>query len=219
MIAQGDEVAYSAIIAVGIAPRQPSASTTSMPKTEHTATTLLSASVLTVTATTTIAHTAESSATFAWGDDILNPTPTSSWDAPREEDHSLTINDKIAIGIGVPIALLVLGTIGYWRAAKFFVHRKITGEPKLPMYQVGKGSVPTIVIGAGLRNGGSERSSRAPSLWGASSGRRTRDPSPARGTDSGTITMPPQIAISPLRADFLEPGRTPSGLRQSWMPG
>lgn len=88
----------------------------------------------TVKFTTSGTSSSVASTTSASSVEILIPTPTSPWDAPREEDYSLTSNDKIAVGIRVPIALLVLGTVGYWGAAKFFLHHKITGEPKLPIY-------------------------------------------------------------------------------------
>jgi hypothetical protein len=153
---------------------------------------------------------------------ISNPTPTSSWDAPRKEDYSLTINDKIAIGIGVPIALLVLGTIGYWRAAKFFLHRKITGEPRLPMYAASKGSTPSIVIGSGLRPDTRHDRNRVPSLWGASSGGksvRSRDPSPHLAVEQVVVTPPTPVDAQPFWSDTLgAPRRTPSGLRQAWTP-
>lgn len=233
MIAQGNDVAYSSPVSIGASPISPSGTATSeasqvatasLSKASHdptasipTASTSTPKSSSSSTATATAEHTSSSSVV------ITNPTPTSSWDAPREEDHSLTINDKIAIGIGVPIALLVLGTIGWWRAAKFFLHRKITGEPRLPMYAASKGSAPSMVIGSGLRPDTRRDRSAVPSLWGASSGGksvRSRDPSPHPvGVEQVTVTPPTPVDAQPMWFDFpLPPRRTPSGLRQAWTP-
>lgn len=219
MIAQKDKVAYSAPIVIGDAPepiRNSVAPTASAIQTNE--------ALATESSTPTTAHTPSTGLAAATSTSIdgFNPTPTSSWDASTKEDVSLTLSDKIAIGIGVPIALLVLGTIGYWRAAKFFIHRKITGEPRLPMYGVSKGSVPTIVVGSGLMRQGGRQSSRATSLWGASSGgRRTRDPSPLPSTGrepSLIITPPGEVALKP-ESSAPRRNRASSGLRQSWKRG
>ena len=234
MVAQGDEVAYSSDIAVGV-PRRPvraSASTSAQPSAITPWTTMDAITLITASETASASST---SSTVR----ITNPTPTSSWDAPRKEDYTLTTDDRVAIGIGIPIALLVLGTIGWWRAAKFFMHRKITGEPKLPVYETGKASAPSVVIGSGLMRETGRQGSRAPSLWGASSGRgsqRSRDPSPLRPVEQVVVTPPSPVAGSSPRAGTLIPakapgsrtesqipaqpatGRVPSGLRQTWTP-
>lgn len=84
----------------------------------------------------------------------------------KHEDNHLTKGDKIAIGIGIPVFIIALSTLGYWRAAKYFLHRKITGEPKLPVY--GSKNLKTtgdiVMISSQSSFGG-----RSPSLWGASS--------------------------------------------------
>ena len=190
-----------------------------------TSTTQTSASSLTTDAALIASSTVE----------IMNPTPTSSWDSPRKEDYTLTTDDKVAIGIGIPIALLVLGTIGWWRAAKFFAHRKITGELKLPVYGSVHGSTPTVVIGSGLMRESGRQASRTPSLWGASSRRSVNDrdaaplhqteqvivtpPSPVGRPASPSATLsPPGTASSSRTTDPTLAGRVPSGLRQAWMP-
>jgi hypothetical protein len=99
---------------------------------------------------------------------MADPTPTSSFDAPVAADSHLTVNDKIALAVGLPIILIAISTLGYWRAVKFFVHRKVTGEPKLPTYGSYNPGDRDVSGGFSIR---SSFSSRPPSLWGAASTR------------------------------------------------
>lgn len=174
-------------------------------------------------ASSAVAPVATPPATSTLPVNIVNPTPTSSFDAPVEADTHLTVNDKIAIGIGIPIALLVLGTIGYWRAVKFYFHRKVTGESKLPMFDKSGVAPPTIVVGSGLRQSSAGRNStwsNAPSLWGANS-RRSSRAGPERSDDTELLTAPPKSVHSsprPPRDSSVGSIRSPSALRQEWHP-
>ncbi|QDS75500.1 hypothetical protein FKW77_004849 [Venturia effusa] len=115
---------------------------------------------------------------------ILVPFPTSSFDAPREEDFHMTINDKFALGFGIPVVLLVLSTLGYWRAIKYFLHRKVTGEPKLPVYE----SYENARTASKPDSRGSW-SSQPASLWGAASRRGSLPPFPVQGAFSDSTEL------------------------------
>lgn len=144
---------------------------------------------------------------------ILVPTPTSSFDAPREEDRNLTINDKFALAFGIPIILIVLSTLGYWRAAKYFLYRKVTGEPKLPVY----GSHDVRTASSPVFTG--SWSSRPASLWGAAS--RLGSVAPPTNqrpfSDSTELLTAPKILDTNADARLSSGSlRAPSTLRQEW---
>jgi hypothetical protein len=146
--------------------------------------------------------------------EIIIATPTSSFDAPREEDHHMTINDKLALGFGIPALLIVLSTLGYWRATKYFLHRKITGEPRLPVY----GSYEEARQGSNPDFRGSW-SSRPTSLWGAASRRGSVMPPVTQGdfSDSTELLTAPKIIHTNPDARLSQSSlRAPSTLRQEW---
>jgi hypothetical protein len=146
---------------------------------------------------------------------LVEPTPTSSFDAPTAADTHLTINDKVALGVGIPLIFIALSTLGYWRAVKFFLHRKITGEPKLP----------TCASETPAHDGSREASiksgfsSRPLSLWGAASTHLSNAPSDRPGYgDTELLTAPRNVHSS---ADISRPSSAASNfgrsnLRQEW---
>ncbi|TLD37213.1 Dual specificity protein kinase [Venturia nashicola] len=145
---------------------------------------------------------------------IIVPTPTSSFDAPRQEDRHLTINDKFALGFGIPIILIVLSTLGYWRAIKYFLHRKVTGGAKLPVY----GPDDNARAASNFRPRGSW-SSRPGSLWGAASRRGSVAPPIVQiaFSDSTELCTGPKITRTTDDARPSQgPLRVPSTLRQEW---
>ncbi|KAF2424213.1 hypothetical protein EJ08DRAFT_418214 [Tothia fuscella] len=170
----------------------------------------------TVTATVTASPTRNTSpSASASATSLIDPTPTSSWDAERHEDTHLTVNDKVALGIGIPVALIALSTLGYWRAVKFFLHRKTTGQPKLPAYSAYD---PARNDGSGAFSIRSSHGSRSPSLWGASSRSGSVVPD---SLDTELLTAPKIVHPSPGE----RPGSShsvqfngirASSLRQEW---
>lgn len=126
----------------------------------------------------------------------------------------MTINDKFALGFGIPIILIVLSTLGYWRATKYFFHRKFTGEPKLPVY----GSYEDARVASNPSFRGSW-SSRPASLWGAASRRGSVAPPPVQGdfSNSTELLTAPKIIHTDADARLSQGSlRAPSALRQEW---
>jgi hypothetical protein len=172
-------------------------SSTSAAVTTSAAASSTESSPATVTATVTESPTPPPNplpASTASSTSLLDPTPTSSWDAERHEDKHLTINDKIALGIGIPIILIALSTLGYWRAVKFFLHRKVTGEPKLPIYGAYNPARDGTTGAFSIR---SSYSSRPPSLWGAASRRGSVVPDSGFGASDTELLTAPKIVHSP----------------------
>ncbi|RDI88849.1 Dual specificity protein kinase [Venturia inaequalis] len=144
--------------------------------------------------------------------EILVPIPTSSFDAPREEDSHLTSNDKFALGFGIPITLIILSTLGYWRATKYFLHHKVTGGLKLPVYG------PVDYARAASKPDFRGRwISQPASLWGAASRPGSVAPSTDAFSDSTELTTAPNITRINADAKLSQGSlHAPSTLQQEW---
>ncbi|KAF2398279.1 hypothetical protein EJ06DRAFT_523132 [Trichodelitschia bisporula] len=154
------------------------------------------------------------------------PTPTSSFDSTLGDDAHLSTTDKIAIGVGVPLGLILLSTFGYWRLAKVFAHKQLHAGANLPLYKHGNAStLSTPAAGAG-------GTSRPASLWGAQSARFSSvSPEPGRSgmgnedlellvqnsapAGSGHGRAESGASVGGLLA---VPAVGKSGLRQQWNP-
>lgn len=221
-LSQGTIEDFSSLFAVYGGRKAAAASLLTSSLSAAEASTLATSTLPAMTSAATISHAAEAPSAVSGHTTssssntvkILVPFPTSSFDAPREEDTHMTINDKFALGFGIPIILIVLSTLGYWRATKYFLHRLVTGEPKLPVY----GSYEDARAASNPEFRGSW-SSRPASLWGAFSRRGSVAPPTAQGefSDSTEMLTAPKIIHTNADARLSQGSlRAPSALRQEW---
>jgi hypothetical protein len=146
--------------------------------------------------------------------EIIIPTPTSSWDASREEDHSLTINDKVAIGIGIPTALLCPWNSRILACGQILLASQDHWRTEVANLWGRKGWGTQIVVGSGLKRDPERNNtwSRAPSLWGSGNAQSFGE------TDTELLNKPSPTMAPYLRPDSAASVRSPSALRQAWTP-